>query len=130
MNDNKQKHYKNNLCEKRGAVVYLRQKIILRSTIECTYCAMTMAEIVKSNAGDGYVWKCQNKQCTKFKTTRSIRTKSFLENYNVDLCKFVSFLYFYSCETQQKDISRHTLIPIRTIKRLIQDIQEKNNFIF
>jgi hypothetical protein len=85
-------------------IIFLRQHRILRSEIHCSSCSHTMRETIKKNTADGYVFRCTTKECLTFATTRSIRSGSFLENYNITLKKFLYFLFEMSCETPQKDI--------------------------
>jgi hypothetical protein len=87
---------------KRDLVVYLQQKGVPKSSLSCFYCGVIMKECVKNNCCDGYVFKCANKNCSKYKTTRTVRSESFLEEFNID--KFVHFVHEFSIETPPKTI--------------------------
>lgn len=89
---------------KRDAILYLRQKGVLKNTLRCNVCLSEMIETRKDNSADGYVFKCYNKHCEKHKTTKSIRCESFLCQFNIDLRKFIHFIYLYSKERLQKQI--------------------------
>jgi len=60
----------------------LRAKNPLKSAMGCKSCGMNMHERLKSN---GLAWYCLNMQCTKYKTTRSIRDGSFFARYRHSL---------------------------------------------
>ena len=54
----------------RDATIYLRQKMVLRNDLDCSYCGIKMVEIKKANAIDEYVFKCYNNSCQKFKNNK------------------------------------------------------------
>lgn len=107
----------------RRLIVYMRQKNILKSVVECCYCHHSMKEIKKNNTADGYVFKCGNKQCNYFQTTKSIRNGSFLENYNIKLNKFLHFLYEFTLGTPQKDMVEKIGISNSLCEKLCKNLR-------
>lgn len=65
---------------------------------------------------DGYAWKCQNKHCTKYKSTITIRFGSFFTKSNLSLQSWVHAMYLWServSETmayRQVGVSEKTMI--------------------
>ena len=57
---------------------------------------------IKKKFIDKYVWKCVNKKCLKYKTTKSIRKLSIFEKFKVSLKIILHVLYLWSLITQIK----------------------------
>ena len=47
---------------------------------------------LRRNSLDQYVWKCQTKTCSKYKTNLSIRTNSFLTTSKISLRTWIDVL--------------------------------------
>lgn len=88
---------------------FLKIKQILKNTIKCLYCSTNMSVYSCSKLKDGKLFKCINKQCTQFKTTRSIRSESIFYNSNLSFKKLLEILVRFSKEERisslRKDIT-------------------------
>lgn len=98
-------------------ILFFKNKRILKSSMQCEYCYMNMKWTKYSNISDNFVWKCNNKNCQKYKTTISIRNKSLLNNFRLSLKNCLEILYRFSKEEQIymilkdiKTISKPTII--------------------
>lgn len=97
-------------------IEYLRRKRILKSFMFCHYCNNIMKEVRATRINDQSVFKCCNKMCSKFETTRSIRDDSVLSNFNIGLDKVLLLLFCWFENLLVKNTvsfsgcSRHTVI--------------------
>ena len=85
-------------------IEYFRNLGILKRDMSCLFCQMIMDEVQCNRIKDKCVFKCYNKSCTKYKTTRSIRKNSFLENINMTLKDVLKIIWKFSQEMQCVDI--------------------------
>ncbi len=65
-------------------IAFLREICLLKRTIHCNFCQSMMKEYKSSKNQDGFVFKCIDKECIKFKKTKSIRSGSF---FSVASCR-------------------------------------------
>ena len=79
-------------------IVFFQSRGILKSTMMCCYCQQEMVWTKKKMSLDQYVWKCQVKTCSKYKTNLSIRTGSFLTISLISLRTWLDVLYRWSNE--------------------------------
>ena len=99
-------------------ILFFKEERILKSEIICEECGNALRWIKKSQIDDGYVWKCFEKLCIKFKIPISIRYGSFLSTSKINLGKWLDVLYRWSKNEQivnvMKDlnISKPTLVKI------------------
>lgn len=98
-------------------IQYLKSKNILQSTMNCLFCTHSMTQTKCNKKKDKYVWKCQDKTCPRYKTTRSIRDGSFIENFRLDLKTIILLLFRFFKEecnigktSLELDISTPTII--------------------
>ena len=76
------------LCEDTFKVIrWLQQKKVLKSEVQCDTCSNWMNWTKYSRSKDGFLWKCQFKECQKYKSTKSIRMGSFFARSNFSLQK-------------------------------------------
>lgn len=82
---------------------FFRDKGLLALSVDCTECGVTMRETNKGNVLDGFVWKCYNKDCTKYKTTLRSRTNSNLANFNLSYKQvlLLSLAWFMESSVEQ-----------------------------
>ncbi|KCZ80832.1 hypothetical protein H312_01780 [Anncaliia algerae PRA339] len=74
---------------------YFRSKNILKSTERCDFCDIRMKQVVANGIIDKFVWKCLYKTCLKYRTTKGIRSNSFLAKYKISLQQYLSLLYIF-----------------------------------
>lgn len=76
---------------------WMKQHGLLRIEMKCSECGIAMNWTACSTVRDKYVWKCQQKICTKYKQTASIRKDSFFFRSRLSLQKWIEAI-FYWCE--------------------------------
>ena len=70
-----------------------------------------------SKTKDGWCWRCQNRNCPKFKTTISSQKGSFFENSNISLPQWVHLIYLWSLqESNNKTI---VMVGIKANKSVV-----------
>ena len=100
-------------------------------TMSCKNCLMQMCLKPSKDSIDGFNWRCMNYSCTKYQTTSSIRTGSWLQGFKICGKKVLKILLYWSNGNIQKriledvDVNRITLTKLRSL--LINKI--KNHFI-
>jgi hypothetical protein len=86
-----------------------------------------MTQVKKETSVDKYSFRCCNRTCQKFKTHRSIRANSFLEDFNIPLKKFLHFLYLYTSEVEVSKITKLVEISISQTYKLVSKLRLKIN---
>ena len=56
-------------------IAFFKSKGILQSVMKCRHCEEEMIWTQRRASLDKYVWKCQTKTCSKYKTNLSIRKR-------------------------------------------------------
>ncbi|KAG0436585.1 hypothetical protein DMUE_4143 [Dictyocoela muelleri] len=79
-------------------IEYFRLKGMLIRHVQCSHCFVVMSEVKCAKIKDGVVFKCNNKNCSKFKTTKSIRFNSRLSDFNLSLKEIGILIYYFSKE--------------------------------
>lgn len=105
------------LCKDSIKVIrWFQQKKIIKTEFKCDSCANWMNWTKYSRSKDGFVWKCQSKECPKYKSIKSIRVGSFFARSNISLQKWLHVMYLW-CERigetaagRQVNISEKTMI--------------------
>ena len=105
-------------------ITYLRQHHILLYDVKCKTCSLSMKQVKKQSANDGYSFRCCNKNCNKYRSYQTIRSGSFLESFNISLSKFIYFLYLYGIETKQNKIIDQVAISESLLYKLIIKIRK------
>jgi len=83
---------------------FFRKLRILKRNMTCLFCKTQMDEVVCNKIKDKCVFKCYTTTCNKYKTTRSIRSYSFLENINISLKDVLKIMWKFSQEIQCVDL--------------------------
>jgi hypothetical protein len=60
-------------------IIYLKSIGLMRESICCTYCGHSMRWSRYKKIHDGFIWRCDNINCTFVTTTRPIRTDSMFD---------------------------------------------------
>ena len=84
-------------------IIWLRQRSLLKSSVDCDYCSITMSQHACRRSVDEVIFKCKNSNCSKKSTTQSIRKGSFF-GINQPLLKVLEFLYHYSNQNPMAEI--------------------------
>lgn len=87
------------------------------------FCSDDTSE--KNDSVDGYAFRCFNKTCTRYRTHKSIRCESFLDDFNIDLKKFIYFVYLYSKEESCETITETIGISSSMLYRMISKLRSK-----
>lgn len=106
-------------------IQYLRQKNVLKQETKCVSCSVAMIQVKKNDSVDGYAFRCFNKTCTRYRTHKSIRCESFLDDFNIDLKKFIYFVYLYSKEESCETITETIGISSSMLYRMISKLRSK-----
>lgn len=83
---------------------FLRAMGVIKRSLSCVFCATPMKKTKCDKIKDKEVFKCQFITCEKRRTTRSIRSESFLSDISIELKDVIKVLWKFSNETQVKDI--------------------------
>ena len=94
---------------------WLKHHNLLASEVNCADCGQKMNWAKYTKTKDGFIWKSQVKDCSKYKSTRSIRIGSFFANSNLSLQTWVHAIYLWTENIGEKLASRQL------------NISEKNN---
>ncbi|KAI5150353.1 hypothetical protein ENBRE01_1446 [Enteropsectra breve] len=70
---------------KEEIIEYFRSLNLLKSHQNCDKCERPMIMRKRAAIKDGFQWVCRNAACSSYKTTMSIRTGSFFEQFNISL---------------------------------------------
>ena len=85
-------------------VIYvLRIKNLLATSVSCDACSESMVER-KKNSVDGFCWICDNKYCSQYRNTKSIRTNSFFEGFKLSLSDVFTIIILLPEGKQFKDM--------------------------
>lgn len=104
---------------------YFRQRNVLKYEICCTFCSKKMRQVKKSSATDGYSFRCFKKTCTKYRTFRSIRSESILDEFSIPLKKLLHFFYLFSLETSQETIMELVGISESLVYKLVSFLRDR-----
>ncbi|KCZ81713.1 hypothetical protein H312_00891, partial [Anncaliia algerae PRA339] len=102
---------------------YFRSKNILKSTERCDFCDIGMKQVVANRIMDKFVWKCLHKTCLKYKTTKSIRSNSFLAKYRISLQQCLSLLYKFFKDNSVSEVSKENEINLKTVIKFFDEIR-------
>ncbi|KCZ76021.1 hypothetical protein H311_02990, partial [Anncaliia algerae PRA109] len=102
---------------------YFRSKNILNSTERCDFCDIRMKQVVANRIMDKFVWKCLHKTCLKYKTTKSIRSNSFLAKYRISLQQCLSLLYKFFKDNSVSEVSKENEINLKTVIKFFDEIR-------
>jgi len=105
-------------------IAFFKTKGILKSSMKCGSCGEVMTWTAKQSVIDQYVWKCQNKRCSKYKTTLSIRTNSFLGISRISLQTWIDLLYRWSNEESFVAIQRSLTVSTPTLIKIFKTIRK------
>ena len=87
--------------EPREVIIWLQEKKLLKSKLQCEACANPMT-FHKINIIDGYYWRCMKKACENFRKGKSIRTGSVFEKSKVPLRTWIHLMYLWAEGVQLK----------------------------
>jgi hypothetical protein len=104
-------------------VLELRALGLLPSEARCNHCGESMNFSKRNATVDKQVWKCNNPDCTRFKTTKSIRIGSFFERHGISLAKCYQIVYHWSTETPVGKSARETGISEPTTSKVYDHLR-------
>jgi len=90
----------------------------------CKNCGTNMSERLKINVPDGVAWYCLNSQCTKYKTTRSIRDGSFFARYRHSLRDIWTIVVSWLCDVSASMIRQLYAVEKKFILKIITRLRE------
>lgn len=82
--------------------------------MKCANCKLLMNWTVYSRHIDGFTWKCNNKQCTRYQARTTIRKNSFFEKSKLPLKTWIHVLYLWSKNTSEVDLCHQVGISKNT----------------
>lgn len=109
-------------------IVFLRRYGILKQLLRCNSCGTQMNECKYNRSIDGIAFICYTNQCRQYKKYISIRTNSWLEDFNVSLKKCVTIIWKWYCDVTQKEILQEVNVSesfmIKFMKKLRKSCKE------
>ena len=78
---------------------WMKNNKLLATSMECDFCKESMMWSTYSQGVDQYRWKCNNRSCEKFTTTKSIRQNSFFEKSHLPLKTWIFSIYLWTEHT-------------------------------
>lgn len=78
--------------------------------MDCSYCVRSMELLNSKKACDGYWWRCMNSECSKYQTTKSVRSGGCFENFSMDIVTLIKVIVLWSNGVQQYKILK--LLPV------------------
>ena len=99
-------------------ISFFQAKGVLKSSMTCNYCNVEMIWTKKSNTLDKFVWKCQNKRCEMYKTTKSVRSNSFLETSQINLQCWLEVLYRWGIDESITQIQKSISVSSPTLIKI------------
>ncbi|XP_068205270.1 uncharacterized protein [Palaemon carinicauda] len=107
------------------AINWMKQQKLLRAELKCPHCSILMKWTKRSSIQDKYVWKCQVKECSKYKHYESIRKDSFFYRSKLSLQKWIEGIFYWCQElsvlqtVQLLNVSKVTVIDMFSFFREI-----------
>ncbi|CAF0978825.1 unnamed protein product [Brachionus calyciflorus] len=98
---------------------WLQEKSIIPKVVVCTRCLNNLKLQKRADTIDGYGWRC-----SKCSTRKSIRTNTFLSQFNMPIKVILKLIFFWSIQTRQVDqadflgVSRQTIVTFQQKLRL------------
>ena len=108
-----------------SVIRWMQENNLLRREMKCEKCNEIMNWTKFARSGDGFVWKCQNKECCAFKGTLSIRKGSFFNKSKITLQMWLHAMFLWAegigveTATHILNLSRRTLVAIYNFFREI-----------
>ncbi|XP_063710240.1 uncharacterized protein LOC134838875 [Symsagittifera roscoffensis] len=106
------------------AINFLKQKNLLKNSCLCTACQTPQNWTKYQKTKDGFSWRCQNRTCSRFKLTTSIRKDSFFENSNIDLPKWIQIIYLWGMRGSNKNAATQVGVSQRAIVDAFASLRE------
>ena len=98
-----------------NVIRWMQQKKLLKSEVKCDSCAAWMNWTKYSRSKDGFIWKCQQKDCLKYKSTKSIRIGSFFARSNIALQRWIHVMYLWCERIGERAASRQVNLSEKTM---------------
>ena len=98
-----------------NVIAFMKEKKLLAATMLCNACQTPMNWTKYNRYRDLFAWKCQNKECIKFKLTKSVRCGSFFENSRISLQSWIHAIYLWCQRISVKTASQMLNLSEKTV---------------
>ena len=88
---------------------------LLKNKFNCNICFREKILVFNSKNGDGFIWKCSSKKCSK--SVNSIRKDSIFSQFKLPLKQIFFLLYEFSIKTSSESIIREYKISNVTVTK-------------
>lgn len=92
---------------------------LLKRSQKCDHCDVIMLEKKYEQVDEGFTWRCNNKNCNKYRNRKSIRCESFFNGFRITMLQIIKILLKWSINTPQVTICSGMNIDKRTVKKVI-----------
>lgn len=106
-------------------IMFLQQKGILKRNILCRHCGCLMHKVKATRHFDKYVYKCMEKTCLFYKTTRPIRAESVIEGLSISLNQFLSICWCWFNDDSVKQAMEFSGCADKTIIKVFDKLRER-----
>ncbi|KAG0431117.1 hypothetical protein DMUE_5592 [Dictyocoela muelleri] len=104
-------------------IEYFRLKGVLIRHVQCSYCFVVMSEFKCAKIKYGVVFKCNNKNCIKFKTTKSIKKLTrACRITNISLKEIFIRIYCFSKEKKIIEVIDEYCPKKNTIMKFLKNL--------
>ena len=77
-------------------IQWMKENKLLIAQMQCNGCTKDMHWTRYKRCQDGFIWKCQTKNCPRYQHSLSVRKDSFFSHSNLPLHKWVYVMYLWS----------------------------------
>ena len=93
---------------------------LLASCQQCSRCGCNMELTETTRVKDGYMWRCTNKRCRTWPSTRS---GSFFEGSNIMLSSWLHLMFLWAIQISGSRIARLTSLSKPTVVRALGELR-------
>ena len=97
------------------AIEFLQEYSLLKREMDCYYCALPMNCTRYASNADGYMWRCQNRNCEKYQCKRSVRTDSMFVKSRLKLSTWIHLIYKWSTQQCQNEVAKEVGVSLPTV---------------
>ena len=105
-------------------ITWMKNKELISREMRCGCCNFVMNWTKCASNLDKHIWKCQDKDCAKYKHKTSIRKKSFFFNSKLTLQKWVEAIFYWCDEIGETSASQLLNVSLKTMVDLYSFFRE------
>ncbi|KAI5153800.1 hypothetical protein ENBRE01_3268, partial [Enteropsectra breve] len=104
---------------------YFQVRRMIAPVLFCSTCNTQMTLVTRRSTLDGYAWKCCWSGCAAYKTTRSVRTNSFFEQYRLNMIDVYLIAIYWLKGKQIKEAVDDTRVSRTTCQNIYKNLRQR-----